>query len=229
MRGRTGAKRFARVRTSMRGASRVLGGGRVGEGAVVLRHLAILLAATMAYALRLELTVSRTVLCILALSVALNMGADWIARRPGAGMLVSALPAAVSISSWGLLVAVTGGAASPFVAGFHLEIAFSALRYPPLGIGLVTVATVAAAWLQQAHAGFDAAMETRLWLQTGMLILSGALTSAASHRWLSSRRRLSHAIRELEQRRLELERQLEDGQVLYGIGQNAARQAHSLK
>jgi signal transduction histidine kinase len=135
---------------------------------------------------------------------------------------------AVAIAAWATLVALTGGATSPLVAGFWLEIALAPLALGPEAVLVLAGAAIGALWTQQLIVGVRGALEP-LCLETCFLLVTGTLTFWASARFARQERVLSADTTALRGRLRALERELQDEQALSRVGERAARVAHAAK
>lgn len=212
----------ARLRALLRGSAL--------DRATFLRHVAISGAALAAFALRRELHVSSHVLWVLGLTAVANMATARLSDVPACAAVARAMSPVLGISGWTALVFLTGGVTSPLVAGFWLEIIFSAIVLPPVGTLLVTGGVAGALWLEEAALGTGAGTNSaRLWLQTGFVVAIGLLTFYASRRWRLEHQTLSVETSALSRRLRDLERELESARTLGQVGERVARLAHSLK
>jgi two-component system, NtrC family, sensor histidine kinase HydH len=211
-----------------RGVLRGLFKGSPLERATFLRHLAISGAAVAAFALRRELHVSGGVLWVLGVAALANMVTVRLSDAPAWAGVARAISPVFGVGGWAALVFLTGGAMSPLVAGFWLEIIFSAMVLPPVGTLLVTAGVAVALWLEQSVLGRGTTLG-RLWLQTGFVGAIGLLTFYASRRWRQEQQALSGETKALNRRLGDLEKELEDARTLGQVGERAARLAHSLK
>jgi signal transduction histidine kinase len=196
--------------------------------ASLLRHLAISGAALAAYAMRRELHVGGSVLWILGLTAVANMALARLADLPALSEKARRISPVLGVTAWAALVHMTGGAASPLVAGFWLEIVFSALVFPPAGTLLVTSGVAASLWAQQAIAGIGSSLG-HLGLQTGFVAAIGLLTFFASRRWQREHQTLQVEAGALSRRLRDLEGELEATRTLGQVGERVAGLAHSLK
>ena len=198
------------------------------DRASLIRHLAICVAAVTAYLLRQELHVGKGVLWILGIAVLLNVGTNLLSDRPKWTTFAQTFSTLSGIFSWSALVRMTGGVASPFVAGFELEIVLSALTFTPLNTTLTTLGTITGLWAQQWLVG-PAASPWPLALQTGFLLGTGGLSFYVARRWDSRQRQLSSQAVELADRLRRLQIDLEDANLLGRLGEDVVRVAHRLQ
>jgi signal transduction histidine kinase len=202
------------------------------DRATFLRHLAISAASLAAFAMRRELHVSGRVLWVLGLAAVANVTTARCLDIPRFARVARGVSPVLGIAGWAALVSLTGGSASPMVAGFCLEVVFSALVFPPGGTLLVTGGVVAAMWLIEiARAGgIGAGCElSRLGLQTGFVVTVGSLTFFASRRWQKENAVLAVETAAFSVRLRSLERELEGARALGQVGERTARLAHGLK
>lgn len=198
------------------------------DRSLLIRHLGLCAAALVAYAARETLRVGNSVLWIFGFAALLNLTMALISNRPRVGSVARILSPVFGLGGWTALMLLTGGVASPFIAGLSLEIILAAVTTPVAGIALVTGGTVAGLWAQQIFLGLDGFLLT-LTLQSGFLLIMGGLTCYAARRW----RRVEEGLaqRQAEQRgRLEkLERELDEARTVGKLGENVARLAHGFK
>jgi len=198
------------------------------DNASLIRHFAICVAALTAYLLRAELHVGNGVLWILGIAVVVNVGANAVSARPRWTTFARIISSLCGIFSWSVLVRMTGGVGSPFVAGFGLEIVLSALSFTPKTTTLTTLGSITGLWTQQWLVG-PMASPWPLTLQTGFLVGTGALTFYVARRWDSRQEQLSDRAADLAQRLRNLETELEDANVLGRVGEDVVRVTHRLK
>jgi signal transduction histidine kinase len=193
----------------------------------LVRHAAISLAALTAYLLRRELHVTASVLWVIGVAALVNVASSTFVERPATSRVVRAVSPTLAIAAWGVLVARTGGAASPFVAGIWLEIVLSGQAESPLQIPVATVVGLIALWaaalpslgLAPAHLG----------LETTFLLAMGGLTSWMNVRSKGARDRLSADAALLASRLRALESELDGCRALGQVGDGVARLVHGLK
>jgi signal transduction histidine kinase len=193
-----------------------------------IRHVALCLAALTAYLLRHELHVGNSVLWIIGVAGALNVQAFLLAGRPKLRNAARSLSFACGISGWTLLVYLTGGVSSPFVAGLWIEIFLSAISPSAIGPVLVTLSSIGALWGQQLVLGYQGVMLPLL-LHTGFLAGFGWVTVVLKLRWTRSHDALRDSHGELRSRLRRLENELNQVRALGEVGENVARLAHALK
>jgi signal transduction histidine kinase len=198
------------------------------ERASWLRHLSIVVAVGVAWAMRRELLLTNQVLWILGLAAALNFGTTFLSDLPACAKTARALSSVFGIGGWAALASLSGGTSSPFIAGLWLEIIFSALVFPPIGTLLLTATAAAALWVLDRLSDRGGTLG-RVWLQTGFVGVIGAVTFFASKRWVQSERTLSLRAAHLDQRLGDLEGELDDARELGQVGEGVARFAHGLK
>jgi signal transduction histidine kinase len=189
--------------------------------------LAISTAAVAACAMRHELRVDSTVLWVLGLAALVNMGAPLLSDSPWAPVARTVSPV-LGMTSWALLSFLTGGTTSPLVAGFWLEIVFSAIVLAPAGTLLVAGGAAVALWGVHAALGAEPG-SVAPWPQTIFIGAIGTLTFYASRRWRSEHRALSVEAGTLCKRLRDLEEELEATRTLGRVGEGVARLAHGLK
>lgn len=196
---------------------------------LLIRHLAIIVGAVVAYLLSSELRIGYTALWIVGIGAWLNAVAYAVrTREPLAHLCLVASPI-IGVGSWAALCAVTGGYHSPFVAGLWLEIVLSAMHLSPRGIAGVSAGAVAAVWLQELVAGFDLGAWIPLILLSGFLLGMGGALSFVAARWKRTHEQLSQRHEALGSRLERLERELADERALSSLGESAARLAHGQK
>ena len=194
----------------------------------VIRHLALCAAALAAFALRDGLRVGNSVLWVLGLAALFNLIPVFVARRPRAGRVMLRLSAATGLAGWIALMALTGGAASPFSAGLWLEVLLAGLGGSHAGLAATTAGAVAGLWGLQIVQGLEGwALAPAL--QTAFLLLVGAVTGFVVNHWVTSERRLARQLADQCRRLEEIERELDGSRALGRMGEGAARLAHGHK
>jgi two-component system, NtrC family, sensor histidine kinase HydH len=193
-----------------------------------LRHLSISLAAIAAYAMRRELHVGTSVLWVLGVAAVVNVAIARLSDIPSRAAVARRASPILGIGGWAALSFLTGGVDSPLVAGFWLEIIFSAMVLSPVGTLLLTGAVAATLWVLQAVLGLREAWG-HLSLQTGFVAAIGLLTFYASRRWSHEHQVLSGESIALSRRLRDLESELDSARTLGQVGARVARLAHSLK
>jgi signal transduction histidine kinase len=195
----------------------------------LLRHLAFVGATATAYAMRGSLHAGPAVLWTLGLAALGNVVTSRLAESPVRGSRFRVIAAAIGIGGWAVLVGLTGGTTSPLVAGFWLEIAFSALIFPPAGTLAVTAAAALTLGSTQLALDASTSAQGRLALQVGLIAVLGALTFAASrHRWREREALAAEAAR-LSAQLQGVEHDLRSAHVLGQVGERAARWTHRIK
>jgi signal transduction histidine kinase len=196
---------------------------------LLVRHFAICAGAGVAYLLRAE-QIGNTALWIVGIGSLLNAAAFAFRTRPNLAKVCELASPVIGVGSWGALVGVTGGVASPFMAGLWLEIALSAMAMRPPGILYVSAGSIAALWIQQIWVGIAGA-GTALVLQTGFMIGMGCAIYLVTRRWTGAQRALASKHDDLAFRLDSLETELASERALgrLGDGENVGRLAHGLK
>lgn len=195
---------------------------------LIVRHVAICVAAAAAYFLRSDLLVGRMVFAIILAGAALNFAAFEFQTRPSLARACRLASPVIGVGSWMALVAATEGVTSPFIAGLWLEVVLSAVTPRGRGVVPVTLGAVAAMWGQQLWLGIGGA-GAELALQTGFLLGMGGATLLVSRRWLRDSEQRSRGEMRLQRRLDQLERELADERALAKTGERVARLAHGLK
>jgi len=194
----------------------------------LVRHLAICLGSLAVWLWPGSLEAGNNLLWILAVAVLCNLALAVLTDLPPVSAGLRLLSPALGLASWAILAAQTGGARSPFVAGFSLEILLSALAFPVRGTQLITLASILTLWGQQVWLGLDG-MVRLLVLQTGFMAVTGGMALLLAVRWEKARNESSQRQGELQGRLEQLERELATVRFLEGTGESAARLAHSVK
>jgi signal transduction histidine kinase len=194
----------------------------------IVRHLAICAAAVAAYLFRAELGAGNLLLWALGLAVLVNLGACVLSDRPGWIGCARLLSSTFGVASWSLLVFLTGGARSPFVAGYALEVILSGFTLGALGPLGVTAGSIGALVASEAVL-FPEVASRQLILHSGFLLATGLLASLVSRRWARAHRELATRSEELRGRLAVLESALKDARRVGVVGTQAARLAHGLK
>jgi signal transduction histidine kinase len=198
------------------------------DRASLLRHAAIITAAVAACRMPHGIAVGPGVVAVLAAAAVLNLATVRLSDAAGWAVSARCLSSAFGVGGWAVLSALTGGLASPFVAGFWLEIVFSAIALPPWGSLAATAWVVIAVWIEQALFGSGAGLGHAA-LVTGFVVGTGALTFHLGRRWARAQRRLAFEATALGDRLRALETELEASRTFRKVGEQAARLAHSLK
>jgi len=198
------------------------------DQASFVRHLALVVATVIAWALRFELRVGNRLLWIIATAALLNMAISFLSRGPRAGMLAARLSALVGLSCWTALVFLTGGAGSPYVLGYGLEIVLSGLTFSARGTALVAIGAVGALWGQQAFLSMQGAIP-ELSLGSAVILITGMSMILLARRWSGAREELSRRHAALRERLERLEEELVEVKRVGEVGENVARLAHGLK
>lgn len=196
--------------------------------ASLLRHAAICGATLAAWAMHRELHVTSDLLWVLGFAAVVNAAA---ARLPDRGRWIGLgrfISPAIGLATWAALIFLTGGVASPMVAGLWLEIVFAAIVFPPPITLLATGTGVCALWADQGVLGLGSGLG-RLCLHTGFLLAFGLLAFYANRRWRQEQQARSAEATALEVRLIELDRELEAARALGQVGERVAQLAHSLK
>jgi signal transduction histidine kinase len=197
------------------------------DRATILRHLALSGAALATFVMRRQLRVDTTVLWVLGVAAVANMVAARLSDIPSFSRPARWVSSVLGIGGWAALVLLTGGISSPLVAGFWLEIVFSAMVFPPAGTLAVSAGATAALWAVDATAGAGHGLGL-LALQTAFVVAIGLLTFFASRRWRQDHQTLSVQAGALNRRLSDLEQELEAARTLGQVGERVARLAHSL-
>src|SRR6266850_2709044 len=147
-----------------------------------IRHLALCAAALVAYFAREELRVGNSVLWVFGFAALLNFQTALLSRRTGIVSIARFLSALFGVGGWTALMLLTGGVASPFIAGLSLEVVLAAMSVAPAGIAFITGGAVAGLWFQQSLLGTKGSV-LALALHTGFLLVMGAATGYVARRW----------------------------------------------
>ena len=194
----------------------------------LVRHFALCLGAAVAFVYPGPLRVGNAFLGLIALAAVLNFLIAFLSDRAGFLKAARVLSTGSGIIGWAALAWVTGGASSPFVAGFWLEIVLSALTFTGWGTLGVTGACLAALWGQQAISGLPESLRP-LVLQSGFLLAMGLVTLLLTRQWQRARGEWLHHQQGLAARLSALERELQNARESGELGENTARLAHSIK
>jgi len=193
-----------------------------------LRHLAIFGGAVVAYLQSSRLGIGWAVFAIVVASGALNLTASFLHRRPGRRLPTEIGSSVVGVACWTALVAITGGVASPFVAGLWLEIILAAMLFALTGIVAVTVWSIVCLFVLQLAYGVEGLWVT-LGLNCAFLAGMGGLTYWVASRALLTEERLVRERDALDERLQHLEVELGHEREVGRLGENVARLAHGLK
>jgi signal transduction histidine kinase len=203
-------------------------GARRADRTPLIRHLALCVAALLAFVLRDEPRVENTVLWVVMAAAVLNLIASVYWHRPRLGPVARVLSSILGLAGWSALAALTGGLASPLIAGLWLEIVLAAMTGPLAGIPLTTAGAVTGLWTQQSLLGLEGET-TEAVLLTGFLLLVGGLTFHLAQRWRWSELGMERQIVALREQLTRLESELGPGRVPGERAHDTARLAHGLK
>jgi len=193
-----------------------------------LRHIAIFFGAVIAYYQHARHGIGWAAFGIVTSSAALNFGSSFLHRRPQWSAVAEVASSIIGVGCWTALAAVTGGVASPFIAGLWLEIVLAAMTFAPTGIVSVTLWSVAALWGLQAFHGLENAFNPLL-LQTAFLLGMGSLAFAVARSALATEADLVRERDDLDVRLHALADELEQQREVGRLGGGVARLAHGLK
>lgn len=200
--------------------------------AASIRHVAIVVAAILAWKMTRPSDFHPLALGVLGAAATVNVAmvvlAERLPDRLSAAVGARWLSLSVGAATWATLVGLTGGVGSPMVAGFWLEIAISSIVLRSLQIVVVACAAVAALWAQQSFLGLGNALEP-LCVETAFLLVMGALTYYVSERFAHKEETLRADADDLSRRLRRLERQLQEAQAVGRVGERVARLAHAAK
>ena len=199
--------------------------GRAFDRVLLARHFALSVGAIAAYLFRAELAIGYVALWVVGISASLNFLAYAFGARPSMTRICMAASPVIGVGGWTLLVAVTGGIASPFIPGLWLEIVLSAMSLNLGSVLAVTLGSVAGLWWQQAWLGFSGEFRAIV-LQSGFMVGMGLATFLVTRRWIQ---RQSSMVDENDARVGALTRELEDERTVAALGENVARLAHGIK
>jgi signal transduction histidine kinase len=198
------------------------------DTALIIRHLAICLAAAASILWPISVHAGNTFLWLIGITALFNLALAILWDRPGTSRLARYLSPLFGITSWALLSFQSGGAGSPFIAGFGLETLLSAFTFVGWGTLLISSVSIGCLWTQQSVLGFERALRP-LGLETGFLGLMGLVAFVLSARWERARNEFSLEKSELCARLKSLEQELENLRRAENAVQDAARLAHSTK
>lgn len=202
--------------------------GKAFDRVLLARHFALSVGAGAAYLFRTELSVGYMVLWIVGISASLNFLAYAFSSRAGMARLCEEASPVIGIGGWGSLVLVTNGVASPFIAGLWLEIVLSAMSLQLARILWVTLAAIAALWLQQLWLGLGGHFVAVV-LQSGFMAGMGLATFLVTRRWTGRQASMEEESERLGERLDFLTQELADERTVAAVGENVARLAHGLK
>lgn len=193
-----------------------------------LRHIAIFVGALVAYYQHARLGIGWASFGIVTASAALNFGCSFLHRRVQWSGVAEVASSVIGVGCWTGLAALTGGVASPFIAGLWLEIILAAMLFALAGIVSVTLWSVAALWGLQALRGLEGALPTLL-LQSAFLLGMGSLAYAVARSALRTEADLLRERDDLDLRLHALAGELEQEREVGRLGGSVARLAHGLK
>jgi signal transduction histidine kinase len=211
-----------------RPAPRRADGGLTFDRALFLRHVAIFAGAVGAYVQQQSYGVGWAVFAIVSASAALNFACSFLYRRPHLELLAGVASSVIGVGCWTGLAVLTGGVASPFIAGLWLEIFLAAMLFALAGIVSVTAWSVAALFALQSSSGLGGP-PSALAFHTAFLIVMGSLAYAVARRALRTEADLTSQRDALDDRLRALADELEQARELGRFGENVARLAHGLK
>lgn len=197
------------------------------ERASFVRHLAICLAAAIAYVQRERLRPTSNTLWIIGITMIVNLAITVLPDRPKWTRRSLLVSPSVGLAGWTILAGVSGGVFSPFVPGFWLEIILSAWTSSSTGTALVTAGAAVALWTQQLLLGGDVPVRA-LVLQTGFLAAMGGVTFLLTQQWTRSQSESSRRHADLAERLRVLEGEIEALRAVGRVGANVALLAHAL-
>jgi signal transduction histidine kinase len=201
---------------------------RAFDRVLLARHFGLSVGAIAAYLFRAELAIGYVALWIVGISATLNFLAYAFGARPSMARICMGASPVIGVGGWTALIAVTGGVASPFIAGLWLEIVLSAMSLSLKHIALVTFGSIVGLWSQQAWLGISG--ETRaIVLQSGFMAGMGLATFLVTRRWTQRQSSMVVENVALDHRLGVLTRELEDERTVAALGENVARLAHGIK
>lgn len=195
---------------------------------LMLRHLAIFIAAVVAYLQRSKLGLGPGVAGIVVASASLNLACSFLHRRPQLRLGSEVASCVIGVGCWTMLAGFTGGVMSPFLAGLWLEIILAAMLFAISGIVAVTLTSILAlSGLQVFRGAPDQGMTIAL--QSGFLAGMGGLAYLVAQRAMRMEQRLVRQRDALDERLRTVGEQLESEREVGRLGENVARLAHGLK
>ena len=198
------------------------------ERASFVRHLAIGLAAVVAYVLRAHVQTRNETLWIIGSIAVVNVLLTLVPDRPRWTRVSLVLSPIAGLAGWSVLVYATGGASSVFVSGFWLEILLSAWTCSSAGTRAITAGAVAALWAPRAVAVDETSIRTLLF-QTAFLVAMGACTVLLTRHWRRAQRDADRDHTIAMGRLRELEAEIESLRAVGEVGTHVALLAHGLK
>lgn len=150
-----------------------------------------------------------------------------VAQRPSLARVATAVSIALGLTGWAIFAILTGGARSPLVVGFLLEIVVAVVSMSPRGVFAVTGGSVA--WLAVMAPLGGRGTVGIVAIEISLVIAVGALGGVMARRRQLGEVALRTQGEELGQRLEALQRELEDERVISRVGENVARLAHGLK
>ena len=198
------------------------------ESAAFIRHGAIFLAAVAAYVFREHVRFGNEALWIIGATGAFNLLMSLVAGRPGWTRSSLVLSPCFGLVGWTILVQLTGGVSSFFIAGFWLEIVLSAWTCSTAGTLWVTAGASAALWAQACFSRAGLPIRPLL-LQTGFLVAMGGVMLLLTRQWTRAQSESSRRHAEVMGRLRALENEMEVLRSFGEAGENVALLAHALK
>jgi signal transduction histidine kinase len=197
------------------------------DRAILIRHVALCLATAATFLWPFSVRTTNRVIWMVALVISINFVIDlmWHATKsPRAAPILSTF---LGILGWLALGASTGGAESPFIAGFGLEILLSAMTFPWLWtLGVSAAATLALLTESLIHPFRSTLL---LSVQCAFMAAMGVVTALLSRRWQSAKTDLLCHQEELEQKLTSMEKELKATRAPNVADENSARLAHGVK
>lgn len=190
--------------------------------------MAIGAAAVSAWAFRDHLQVGNDALSIIAVTAAANVLMAVVPDRASWTRIAAAVSPYLGLGGWAVLAGVSGGTASPFLAGFSLEILLSTWTASASGTLGVTAGSITLLGVLAGVAS-PGAPSRILVLQSGFLLAMGAVTLLITREWRRSRSESTRRHAALEARLQSLENEIEALRTMGAVGENVANLAHALK
>jgi signal transduction histidine kinase len=197
------------------------------DRAILIRHVALCLATAATFLWPFSVRTTNRLVWIVALVISVNFVVDLMWHAKKASRAAPILSTFLGILGWLALGASTGGAESPFIAGFWLEILLSALTLPWLWT--LGVSAAAMAGITSENLIDPSGSTLLLGVHCAFLAAMGVVTALLSRRWQSANRDLLWHQEELKRQLGSMEKELRASRDTTAADESSARLAHGIK
>lgn len=160
------------------------------------RHLALLAGLLVAYGWRLPTGMDNRLLWIVGVLALANLVLDRVSRGYPAGGWPTLLAAMISLSGWSLLVRMTGGVGSPFIAGLAAEVVLTGYEISPARTLLVTTTAILGFWVASSVNQGQHELRSQL-IMSAVLSALGAVTMIQAQRRRKAQASLEQSLRDV--------------------------------